>query len=568
MNKLQFFGFFNFFLFSIITSGLGCTQPSEVKNEIDTTLTSISHLQKNGNAIQLMVDNEPFIMISGELHNSSSSSVEYLSPLWTKLKAMNLNSVIASISWEQFEPEEGVYDYTLVDAIIEKAKENKLKLSLIWFASWKNGQSSYVPLWVKKDTKRFFRVKTKKGEIIETISPFCDNAMKADAKAFSMLMKHIKKVDKDNTVIMMQPENEVGIFQDIDYNSQALHKFEQEVPAQLCSYLEQNTNQLEKEVKSVWQLNGYKTKGTWKEVFGNSEYAKEFFMVWQYATYINEVVKAGKKEHPIPMFVNAWIVQKPDDLPGIYPNGGPVSRVMDIYKAAAKDIDVLCPDIYLPNFKEIATMYHRYDNPLLIPESTLDAGKAFYAFAEHDAICFSPFGIEDGVNNFSFTQSCKTLNELMPLITKYQGTGKMFGILAEGDEKERTIELGDYLIKIVYEKLKGESYGLIIQTAENEFLVSGMNMQVYFSANNPNKIGNIGQIWEGGYEDGKWKSTRLLNGDETSHNWVLKVNGRQFVTTEARNSMEPEQKIFTYSSNKNKIISTPGVYKVITYLRE
>ena len=70
--------------------------------------------------------------------------------------------------------------------------------------------------------------------------------------------------------------------------------------------------------------------------------------------------------------------------------------MMDIYKAAAPSIDIVCPDIYLPNYKEIYAMYYRKaDNPLLVPESSLDAGRAFYAFAEYDAICFSPFGIED-----------------------------------------------------------------------------------------------------------------------------------------------------------------------------
>jgi len=30
---------------------------------------------------------------------------------------MHLNSTFVTLAWEQFEPQEGVYDYTLVDAI-------------------------------------------------------------------------------------------------------------------------------------------------------------------------------------------------------------------------------------------------------------------------------------------------------------------------------------------------------------------------------------------------------------------------------------------------------------------
>jgi hypothetical protein len=550
--------FFSFlFLILLVTIQFGHAQTK-----------TLPFLKKNGNATQLVVDGKPFLMISGELHNSSSSSVEYMKPIWPKLKAMNLNSVIASISWEQFEPEEGTYDYTLVEALIKEAKAYDLKLCLIWFASWKNGESSYMPMWVKRDTKRFFRVKDKNGNNIETVSPFCEEAMRADAKAFGMLMKHIRKIDHEHTVIMMQPENEVGIFQDIDYNKQALKKYNQEVPARLISYLKEHVSTLKPEIKSLWQINGSKMQGSWKSVFGDNPSSKEFMMAWQYASYINEVAKSGKQEHPLPMFVNAWLVQKPDDLPGVYPNGGPVSRVMDIYKAAAPEIDIVSPDIYLPNFKEICSMYHRSDNPLLIPESRMIEGWAFYAFAAHDAICLSPFGIESGASNFTFSKAYQVLNELMPVITQYQGTGKMVGVLMEGNEKDTTIVMGNYRMKVVYDK-NGPSYGLFIQTGEDEFLISGVNLKVFVSSADTNRVAYVGQVWEGSFENGIWKSMRLLNGDET-WGWphrIVNVFGRQFDSTE-KLATSAEIKPDSYSAKENKIISTAGIYKVITYLRD
>ena len=82
---------------------------------------SLPHLSKKGIATQLMVDDEPFLMIAGEVHNSSASTVAYMEPLFPKLKAMNLNSVFVTLAWEQFEPKEGVYDFTLVDAILKNA---------------------------------------------------------------------------------------------------------------------------------------------------------------------------------------------------------------------------------------------------------------------------------------------------------------------------------------------------------------------------------------------------------------------------------------------------------------
>lgn len=532
------------------------------------TQNNIPHLKKNGKATQLIVNNEPFLMIAGEVHNSSASTIEYMEPLFPKLKAMNLNSVFVTLAWEQFEPKEGVYDYTLVDAIIENAKKSNLKVCLLWFASWKNGESSYTPMWVKKDTKRFFRVKTKEGKAIETMSPFCEATKIADAKAFTALMKHIKEVDTEQTVILMQPQNEVGMFQDIDYNQVALNLYEKNVPVALMTYLNKNKKQLEPYVTEAWSTSNFKTAGTWKELFGDTLEAKAFFTTWQYATYIDFIAKSGREQYNLPMMVNAWIVQKTEDLPGVYPNGGPVSRVMDIWKAAAPNIDIQSPDIYLLNFKEIVAMYHRDDNPLLVPESKAEVGRAFYAFGEHDAICFSPFGIEDAANDFVFTKSYELLNEVQHLIKAYQGTGKMKAVLKEGDEKYKDIYLGKYKLKVMYEKPNEPSFGIIIQSDSDEFIVIGMNMSIYFSSEVKHTIGYIGQVYEGRYENEKWVTTRMMNGDETYHNSRLRVFGRTFETIDdivkaTKKEGDPD----AYSPATKQSIVTPGIYKVITYER-
>ena len=116
----------------------------------------IPYLQNKGKAVQLVVDDKPFLMIAGELHNSSSSTTSYMQPIWEKLVAGNLNTVLAAVGWQQIEPQEGVFDFTLVDSLLKEAGKNRLKLVLLWFGTWKNGESSYIPDWLKKDTKRFF----------------------------------------------------------------------------------------------------------------------------------------------------------------------------------------------------------------------------------------------------------------------------------------------------------------------------------------------------------------------------------------------------------------------------
>ena len=105
-------------------------------------------------------------------------------------------------------------------------------------------------------------------------------------------------------------------------------------------------------------------------------------------------------------------MQEPDGLSGVYPNGDPASRIIDIWKAAAPAIDIQSPYIYLPSFKEIVAMYHREDNPLLVLESISQVGRAYYAFGEHDAICYSSFETEDAYN-LSPINICLFFNELV-----------------------------------------------------------------------------------------------------------------------------------------------------------
>ncbi len=532
-------------------------------------------LVKVGDATQLFVDGKPFLMIAGELHNSSASTLEYMQPLFPKLKAMNLNTVLATVAWEQFEPEEGVYDYTLLDGLIRSACDNDLKLVILWFATWKNGQSSYAPMWVKRDTDRFWRVRTKAGENLETLSPLCPATREADARAFAAMMKRVKAIDDAYTVVMVQPENEVGILQDMDYHPAALEAFQEDVPRALLDYLESNKGGLQPYAQEAWSSREYAASGSWVDVFGDTPAAREFFLAWQMASYIEEVAAAGQREFDLPMFVNAWIVQEPGDLPGVYPNGGPVAQVMDIYKAAAPSLFAVCPDIYLSDFKAITQRYVRGDNPLLVPESTVDAGRAFYAFAELDALCYSPFGIDQrAVDDHAFQQAYGVLHELSNTILRYQGTGRMHGVLREKNETSEVLACGEYVLEIFYEKPHEPCYGLIIQTADDEFLVAGVNLRVVFRSNDDSRVGYIGQVWEGRYEDGEWKTTRMLNGDETFHNEALRVVGRKKALgaplgTNHALGPQPEagQPEAAYAG-RQKLVTSPGIYKVLTYTRD
>ena len=130
---------------------------------------STPQLRRQGSATQLIVDGQPFLVLGGELGNSTSSSLEYMRPVWPKLVSLNLNTVLVPVYWELLEPVEGKFDFTLVDGLIQEARRNKLRLVPLWFASWKNSMSCYAPAWVKRDQKRFPRAQDGAGRGIEIL---------------------------------------------------------------------------------------------------------------------------------------------------------------------------------------------------------------------------------------------------------------------------------------------------------------------------------------------------------------------------------------------------------------
>lgn len=494
----------------------------------------IPRLEKNGTATQLLVDGRPFVMLAGELHNSSASSLEYMEPIWDKLAAMKLNTVLATVSWELIEPQEGRFDFTLVDGLVKSARAHDLKLVLLWFGSWKNGVSSYIPTWVKKDLERFPRAQGVNGNNKDVLSPLAAASRDADARAFAALMRHLRRIDSDrDTVVMVQVENEIGIMPESrDHSPAANEAFQTAVPQPLMDYLAAHKDTLLPEVTSLWESTGFKESGTWAEVFGDSPWTDEVFMTWHMASYVGEIVRAGKAEYPLPMYVNAWLVQNDQQKPGDYPSGGPVSRVMDIWRAAAPEVDLLAPDIYLPDFKAVCASYTRSGNPLMIPEARRGpeaARNVFWAVAEHDAICFAPFGIESVEPKHPLVAGYEILHQLTPLIVERQGTDRMAGILQQDPKEEgTTIDLPGYRANVRYNRNAKDqtdmSYGLILRLAPDEFLVAGNWFSVNFSAVGPGpRHAGILQVWEGRYEDGRWRPGRCLNGDETAAHWQAKL---------------------------------------------
>ncbi len=487
---------------------------------------AIPRLARHGDATQLLVDGKPFLILGGELGNSTASSLPYLDRQWPTLKALNLNTVLAPVQWDQIEPVEGQFDFTVIDGVIAQARAHDTRLVLLWFGSWKNSMSTYVPAWVKRDGKRFPLARSADGKVQEILSPASPATSAADAKAFAALMSHLKAIDGDRrTVLMIQVENEIGMLPSArDHSTDAEADFRKPVPAAVLKAL------------------GKTGSGNWEAVFGKSAATDELWQAWSFGRFVEAVASAGQKAYPLPMYVNAAL-NKAGVAPGGYPSAGPLPHLYEIWRAAAPSV-TQSPDIYYPDFTHWAAQYDRPGNPLFIPEADR-AGKveapanALWAFGEHDAIGFSPFSIEnvDAPASNPLSKAYALIDSLSPLILAHQGQGTMRGfrppVAFDGtvDEKAQSATLGAWTMTVSFvdpwtprdKQTVAAHGGLVIQLSADEFLVAGSGLTLTFGEG----VG-LESVREGRHVDGQWIEGRWLNGDQTHQGRHVRLEPDQF----------------------------------------
>jgi len=532
-------------VFVLCACSSGSRQSSPAANGAKAASSSVAapHLEKRGNVTQLIVKGEPYLALACELGNSSSSSRSYMAPYWDALEKSGVNTVLAVVSWEQVEPVEGQFDFTVVDNIVEDARAHDLKLALLWFGSWKNGMSSYHPVWVKTDNARFPLAETKDGKKLPILSTLGENTCAADAKAYAAFMRHLKEIDsEEQTVVMIQMQNEMGLHgYTRDYCEAANKAMAGQVPEQLIKYLTEHRESLLPETLSAWKNSGCRTSGTWEEVFGKNDRTDEIFMAWNYASYVNKISAAGKAEYNLPTFVNAWIVQPEDTRPGNYPSGGPQAQNHDIYRAAAPNIDILSPDIYLADFPGILRMYSRAGNPVFIPESRAGqngAANAAFAIGEMGAIGYSPFGFETvagNPDNDSFNSFFRKADAASKVILAAQESGDIHAAWVKGSDPKvlkDEFTLGGYKVGVELvssgrrnggaPQLTGGAYSpdavgyvIAIKESDDNFLFLGSNVRITFLPESGNETVGLAKVIEGDYNDkGEWIEGRYLNGDQ------------------------------------------------------
>ena len=499
---------------------------------------TLPHIESSDGRHALIVDGQPFLILGAQANNSSNYPA-MLDTVFPLLGELHANTLELPVAWEQVEPVEGRFDFSFVDALLTQARAHDKRIVLLWFGTWKNTSASYVPEWVKADTRRFARMRTKDGGAHYVLSPHSRATLEADKRAFVRLMEHLKANDPDHTVIMVQVENESGAYGQLrDYGSEAQASFDEPVPAATGR------------------------TGTWAEAFGDQ--AERAFNAWHTARYVDEIAAAGQAVKDLPMYANAAL-SDPFTEEGAEgsASGGPNWNVIDIWKAAAPHLDLVAPDIYNRDHDAYVAYldhYARPDNALMVPETGNAAEYARFLWAAlgRGAIGWAPFGMDqtqyvnfplgapklDEATLEAFAAKYRLLNPIARDWARFAFAHPTAGFAKPKDGADQLATMGRWRIKAQYglwqfgepewtwidqpphpNKERPVGGAAMIQLGPDEFLLAGDDVRLRFELAEP-ASGEHSQylsVEEGTFEDGRWVMRRRWNGDQTDYGLNLTV---------------------------------------------
>lgn len=524
------------------------------------------------------VEGKPFFCMGGQVHNSTSYNRADLERAIPALQRIQANTLAAPVMWELLEPQPGVYDFTQLQDILAVARKHSLKVVLLWFGSWKNGASHYVPEWVKLQKERF--VQGPDGISVNSLSAVLEENLEADRNAFGALLQELRRLDeRERTVLAVQVNNEPGILgSDRDYGQTAEALFNAPVPEEVLDWLQAGGGTA---VHAAWHKHGSRRGQNWQQTFGL--YAGEYFTAYHTAKYEQRLAQKGKELYPLPMYANVWLKEMHWGIPGSsYPSGGGTSNVLELWKHFAPALDCIAPDIYvndLERYQRVIKTYARQDNPLYIPECSVGAAGAlnlFLAVCEKEAVGFHAFAVDSlPEQNESaapdcgsdFIESMRILHNAIPLLEHRQGA--LFPVLQRENLEYEVLDFGDYVGMIRFfsprqgvldprlewldtfhclarredaRKAMTRGRGLINARGNGEFFLAGTGFRLLLvpqsdirqmlSSTSANEWMQTRQ-WnylsvEEGYldRDMGWHCTRRRNGDETDHGaWVTQDVG-------------------------------------------
>ncbi|MFT3737471.1 MAG: DUF5597 domain-containing protein [Breznakibacter sp.] len=225
------------------------------------------------------------------------------------------------------------------------------------------------------------------------------------------------------------------------------------------------------------------------------------------------------------MYVNCAL-NRPNVDPGKYPSGGPLPHLIDIWQAAAPNIDMLSPDIYHGDFREWCKLYDLPNNAVFVPEIQLgddNGAQALYVIGRHKALGFSPFAIESTSNhiNSPLAQSYRILTDLSDLMVA--NLPAINGFYLDKSKPSETVKTDNYTLTVSHEYTlswapKTDTWPsagcIIIATGKDEFWIGGSGVVVTFASNDPKYTAGLLAVDECIKKENQWHFRRL-NGDQT-----------------------------------------------------
>ncbi len=447
---------------------------------------------------RLLVDGRPFLILGLQWDCDSCFSPEEMNPLFPHAARLGANTAVLPTYWREVESEPGRYNFEIVDERIHQARVHGLRSVLLWFATWKNACPFYAPDYIRNDPGTYPRALDRHGQPTVSLCPSSEATWQRDRDALVALMTHLREVDADRTVIMIQLENEPGILgSDRCYCSTCSAQF---------------------------------AAGEWEAAWG--EHAAEAFSAVSIARYIDRLAAEAKAAYPLPMYINVWLAPAVGGIPGRdYPSGGAVHAVLDLFRQQLQHVDLVAPDIYSSSYRDfqrLCQVYSANGNPLYIAEhSSSPDGRAernvFYAIGQFGALGFDPWAIDSpfperyapplvdpvggewGPQAYALRDSYVAISRAIQPIVEAQGTERLFTFVQEPGETGTGWAAEGCDLLISYHDREGTARGMAIQQVANEFLLIGVGFSVRFRRPRPDgrPVPIISAEW-GYFEGDRW----------------------------------------------------------------
>jgi hypothetical protein len=500
----------------------------------------IAHFEELNGRKAFFVDGKPFIILGLQWDCDGCYTPEDMDPFFEHGEKMGLNTASLLLYWKEIEPVKGEYRFEMLDHRIEMARKHNMKIVLVWFGSYKNGNLTYAPDYIRFDHKTYTKVIDKHGKVHTNFCcPTARETHRRDELALIEVFKHLKEVDSEtHTVILFQMENETGIFgTDRCYCGSCNEEYKK--------------NDYEKE---------YGVR------------AGEYFTAQCIAEYCDSLTKTVKDIYPLPVYMNAWLnkVHANERAGFDYPNGGPVPDVLEMYFKTIKYIDCIAPDIYQfsrRDFEYFCKAYSIHNNPLFIPEcatgmGTRTARNIFYAIGDYAAFGYDPWAINRCCPGFMTTplvttvdgrwsdeayelhKSYKVINDAMEPIVMAQNTPNIKTIVQEEGENGILLKFGDIDAEVTYEHPANTARGLVIRRSKDEFIVIGGGFHIRFSREGGKKV-SIATVESGKFEGEKWVSSHVLSSERVPYHPIAVLDCRVLRVLVGERPDKPELDYYT-----------------------